>query len=99
MSSDIDAVVAEGTWMFGGEVPSAIRIARRDTWYGSGDEKDPDDIANDHKLETYVLEFIPVGDARFAAEGGQYASLDEATAAAEGLCGGSVRWAKRPKVE
>jgi hypothetical protein len=93
MSSLDGIVVAEGTWLYAGSLPSRIVIVRRQTWYGTGDYEDRPEVCDDQDVETFEIVFASPGEPNhFPARGGQYRSLDEARLAAEAKCGSSVRW-------
>lgn len=91
--SDRGELVLEGTWLYDAAAPCRIAIVRRDTWYGSGDHEDPPDVAEDQELETFEVLYTAAGEpTRFSGGGGQFRTLEEARAAAEGACGATVRW-------
>jgi len=92
-ASDRGELVLEGTWLYAGEVRSRIAIVRRNEWYGSGDDEDPPEVADDREVETFeILYADPQAPTRFIAGGGRYSTLEEARAAAEAACGATVRW-------
>jgi poly(ADP-ribose) glycohydrolase ARH3 len=87
------AIVAEGTWLYGGRIRSRIVIVRRMTRYGTGDVEDPAEVADDRDEETFeVLYAFPTEPNQFPAAGGQYPTLSDARAAVEAVCGPSVTW-------
>ncbi len=86
-------VVLQGTWLYAGTVPSRILILRRDTFYGTGDHEDEPEVAENRQVETFEVLYSAGGEPdRFSASGGQHLGLDAARAAAEKVCGPSVRW-------
>ena len=91
--SDRGEVVLEGTWLYADEVPCRIAIVRRGTWYGTGDHEDPPSVADDQEIETFEILFTSPGEpSRFSSGGGQCRTLEQARAAAEAVCGNTVRW-------
>lgn len=42
-----------GLWLYAGEVGCAVRIAPHDMLYGSGDDEDPPELANDQSLACF----------------------------------------------
>jgi hypothetical protein len=90
---DRGEIVARGSWLYAGSVRSGIVDVRRAVRYGTGDYEDPPDIAEDRFIETYEPWFeLPGEPGNFGAGGGQYATLTDALAAVEALCGDSVDW-------
>jgi hypothetical protein len=88
--------VAEGTWLYDGNVRCRIVIVYRAVRYGTGDAEDPPGIAADSAVDTYEPWYeLPGEPGRFGAGGGQYSTLLEAQAAVEALCGRSVEWDSR----
>ncbi len=85
--------VVEGTWLYAGSIPSRIVIVRRDIRYGTGDYEDPPEVAEDQEVETFeVLYASPTDPTHLAAGGGQYFTVEAASAAAEAVCGVTVQW-------
>jgi len=94
--SDRGEVVLEGTWLYANEVPCRIAIVRREIWYGTGDYEDPPSVANDREIETFEILYSTPGElSRYAAGGVQYRTLEQARAAAEVVCGNTVRWGEQ----
>jgi hypothetical protein len=88
-----DATIKSGTWLFGGTVPVGVRIVKRDTFHGSGDEEDSPEVREDQKVTTFAVWFESTTQpGTFNAGGGQYRSLAEAVAATEHLVGATLTW-------
>ena len=90
-----DPVVKRGTCLYAGTVECDVCVVLSPVRYGSGDDGDSPDIANDIKADTYYLYFGSTTEReRLNAGGGGYSSLAEAMAAAERApgIGATVRW-------
>jgi hypothetical protein len=86
-----EELVSRGSWLYG-TIRLGIFVIRRQVRYGSGDNEDPPDIADDRNVETYVVRYEIAGSGGGYTGGGQYLSLTEAKRDAEQICGASVTW-------
>ena len=86
------APLITGTWRYAGSIPCEVRIVRHNTLYGSGDDEDSPQIANDREVECfYILYQTPVGEPPWVG-GGVALSVDEAVALVESTLGDGIAW-------
>jgi hypothetical protein len=96
MAFDHLPIVARGTWLYDGSVPIEVRIVRSEIAYGSGDQEDPPEIAEDRHVACYYLLYeSTIEPGRFPAGGGGYFTVAEAMAAAARNAPG-VEWHSPP---
>lgn len=87
--------VKAGTFLYAGAIECDVRIVLSRIRYGSGDDEDPPEIANDLDRETYYVWYgSTTHRGVFNAGAGGYPSLAEAMLAAESALGvgSSLRW-------
>jgi hypothetical protein len=89
-------VVKTGTFQYDGQITCDVRIVRGPNCYGSSDCEEPSDIADDHKRETFYIQYGSTTErGRYNAGGGGYLTLSDAIAVVEAApgFGCTVRWA------
>lgn len=95
-------IVKTGTFLYDGLVTCDVMIVRGPICYGSGDDEDPPDVANDQQRETFYIwygsttlrgHYNAGGEARFTLQ-----EAMEAVEAAPGI-GNSVRWNETEALE
>lgn len=90
-----ETIVKEGVFLYDGAVECDVRIVRSPIRYGSGDDEDPPEIANDLQQDTYYVQFgSTTKRGVFNAGGGGYPSLVQAVGAAEATpgIGATIKW-------
>lgn len=90
-----EKIVATGTFLYDGTIECDLRIVFSPVRYGSGDNEDLPDIANDTVTDSYYVQYGSIAQrGSFNAGGGGYPSLAEARLAAEAApgVGPTVRW-------
>jgi hypothetical protein len=86
-------IVKRGYWMYAGTQRAEIRIVAGTLLYGSGDDEDPPEIANDEQVACYYVAYeSPPGSGCFPAGGGRFRSIDEAVATVERTIAGPITW-------
>jgi hypothetical protein len=90
-----EKVVATGTFRYAGTIECDLRIVFSPVRYGSGDDEDESEIANDLVADTYYVQYGSASQRGiFNACGGAYPSLAEARSAAEAApsIGSTIQW-------
>jgi len=89
-------VLALGTWLYDGHVPTAVKIVRQPYRRGSGDHQDLPAIRDGSETPCFVAWWGSPGDpARFHSASGEHDTLVEAMSAAEVLVSG-ISWQLLP---
>lgn len=90
-----ETIVKEGSFLYAGEVECDIRIVHSPIRYGTGDDEDPPEIANDMKADAYYVWYGSTTErGQFKSGSRSYASLADAmngTAKVPGI-GDTLRW-------
>ena len=72
-------VVNTGTFLYATSVECDIRVIRSSVRYGSGDQDDPPEVANDIEVESYYVEYGSTTQRGvFSAGSTAFSSLQEA---------------------
>lgn len=90
-----EKVVAAGTFVYAGH-ECALRIVFSPVRYGTGDDEDEAEIADDRTVDTFYIQYgSTTQPGVFNAGGGGHPSLAAARSAAEAApgIGSTVRWA------
>ncbi len=90
-----EEIVKAGTFLYDGEVLCDVVIVRGPILYGSGDEEDPPEYADDREQETFYIWFgSTTARGQFNAAGPARFTLAEAMKAAEEApgIGSTIRW-------
>ena len=82
--------VRVGEWLYEG-IPLAVRLFEIDTLYGSGDESDDPEVANDQALACFYIELQVIGEDRWGA-GRQFCTLEDVERFGREQLGGTLRW-------
>lgn len=93
-----ERIVATGTFLYAGELECDVRIVFSPIRYGTGDDDDLPEVADDVMIDTYYIQYRSTSQRGvFNAGGGGFPSLSEARLAAEAApgIGGSIRWHER----
>jgi hypothetical protein len=94
-----ELVVQLGTYLYAGQTECDIRIVRAPVRYGTGDDEDTPDIANDQNEPTFYVEYGSATQrGTFASRSVGHPSLEAAMSAAEASpgIGTTVTWAGGP---
>jgi|LakMenEpi03Aug12_release.lakeMendotaPanAssembly.Ray.scaffolds.fasta_scaffold188535_2 hypothetical protein len=86
-------VVREGTWLYAGSVPTAVRIRTAFVRYGTGDYEDSPDVRDDAERPGFSIEWERAGGGGW--DGGMsshYDTFEEALAAVAAATSGTVTW-------
>jgi len=90
-------LVLEGSWLYGGSVPSRVVVRASDIAFGSGDQDDPPDVSHDrNEWCLYVGWFDPTDSSRMSSEIGPFKTLRDVIAHVEKSTDGSIRWSNTP---
>jgi hypothetical protein len=91
MEVDDARVVAQGVWLYDGNVPCKVIIQKEHVWPAFDDPED--DPNTDDKVMPCVSVWheSPPGTGQFTASGGYYHTVDEAKAAILKIVSG-IRW-------
>ena len=85
-------IVKKGIALYAGVKEYAVYLCREEILYGTGDDEDASEIANDQDIECYTVYFSDLLDEnRINASTMQYVSYEEAVKAAENSAG-FQRW-------
>jgi hypothetical protein len=96
-----ETIVKEGTYLYDGAIECDVRIVHSSVRFGSGDDEDEPEIANDLARDTYYIHYGSTTErGRFNAGGSEFPTLAEAVAHVESApgIGRSVRWNARTAV-
>jgi hypothetical protein len=95
-SSPYGVRVAEGTWLYSGSIPTAVRILESPVAFGTGDyEHEPED-ADDKPGLCFYVEWQPAGgDDSGGSVTGPFATEEEAKAHVQ-LTAEGVQWSVSP---
>lgn len=88
-------IVMRGAYLYDELVPCEVVIVRGPVFYGSGDDEDPPELADDREQASFYIWYgSPAAGGQFNAGGGVRFSLLEAMQAVENApgIGSSVRW-------
>jgi hypothetical protein len=92
-SSQFGRPVAEGTWLYSGSVPTAVRVLESDVAFGTGDYEDEPEVAEDKPGVCFYVEWEPAGGGSSGGSvTGPFATIDEAKTHIQQTATG-VRWA------
>jgi hypothetical protein len=83
--------VVEGTWLYSGSVPVAVRILRSDVAYGTGDHEDEPEDAADRRELCFYVEWEPAGGGSGGSVTGPFTTEEEAKTHVDRTTHG-VRW-------
>jgi hypothetical protein len=83
--------VVEGTWLYAGSVPTAVRMLESDVAFGSGDYEDEPEGAEDKPGLCFYVQWDPAGGGSGGSVTGPFSSVDEAKAHVDRTAGG-VQW-------
>jgi hypothetical protein len=90
-SSPYGRPVAEGTWLYSGSVPTAVRILESDAAFGTGDQDEPEHAEDTPGLCFYVEWEPPGGGSSGGSVTGPFPTIDEAKKHIQQTATG-VRW-------
>ena len=91
MDIDETRIVASGTWLYDGSVPSRIIIQQEDVWPAFFDPED-DPNMEDKIISCVSVWYEAVGSHTFNSQGGYYHTVQEAKAYVEKMLHGPVNW-------
>lgn len=88
--------ILEDEFLYDGEVPTRVRITRQPFTPGTGDREDLSEVADDWLEPSFRIDWSEPGrPAVINAQGGAFATLEEAKASAEALAPG-LTWKAKP---